>query len=105
MSAYGTSRHSRRCNIPGRYWDNNGHWSALALNGLVASDPSATLARLKYCTAAVYCLVKKCYPRAKRLKRGVIMKLPRRKFLHLAAGAAALPCRALRIAQTYLRIV
>jgi tripartite-type tricarboxylate transporter receptor subunit TctC len=28
---------------------------------------------------------------AKRLKRVVVMKLPRRQFLHLAAGAAALP--------------
>jgi hypothetical protein len=35
-----------------------------------------------------------------------IMKLPRRKFLRLAAGAAALPAVSrLAIAQTYVRIV
>ena len=25
IDAIGTSRHSRRCNIPGRYWINTGH--------------------------------------------------------------------------------
>jgi hypothetical protein len=36
--------------------------------------------------------VEKCYlPRNKRLTRVVGMKLPRRRFLNLAAGAAALP--------------
>ena len=34
------------------------------------------------------------------------MKLPRRKFLHLAAGAAALPAVSqIATAQTYVRIV
>jgi hypothetical protein len=28
----------------GSYWSNSGHWSARALNGLVANDPTATLA-------------------------------------------------------------
>jgi hypothetical protein len=36
-----------------RYWSNIGHWSALALNGSVANDPSAAshrchLRRLRY---------------------------------------------------------
>ena len=31
MSANGTSRHSRRCNIAGRYWGNSGHWPEPAL--------------------------------------------------------------------------
>ena len=51
-------------------------------------DPCATLAGSKYCTAAVCCRVEKCYPRRENAE---VMKLARRKFLHLAAGAAALP--------------
>ena len=38
MSANGTSRHSRRCNIAGRYWSNNGHWPALTLSGSAVID-------------------------------------------------------------------
>ena len=65
--------------------------------------PYATLAGSKYCNAAVCCCVEKCYPRR---ENGEVMKLPRRKFLHLAAGAAALPAVSqIATAQTYVRIV
>ena len=43
---------------------------------------------------------------AKMLKRGIVRKLTRRKFLHLAAGTAALPAVSqIATAQTYVRIV
>jgi hypothetical protein len=42
---------------------------------------------------------------AKRLWEGAV-KLPRRRFLHLAAGAVALPVMSqIATAQTYIRIV
>jgi hypothetical protein len=43
LVAIGTSRHSWRCNIAGRYWSNNRHWSALTLSDSAAIDPTATL--------------------------------------------------------------
>jgi hypothetical protein len=41
-STHGTSRHSRRCNIFGRYWGHSGRWSARGLNRSVANDPKRT---------------------------------------------------------------
>jgi len=44
MSAFGTSRHSRRCNIPGRYWVYSGQAKSSGLISSVANDPKQTLA-------------------------------------------------------------
>jgi hypothetical protein len=41
--ACGTSRHSPRRNISGRYWGHSGHWSAPARYGYDANDPQRTL--------------------------------------------------------------
>jgi hypothetical protein len=43
MSALGTSRHSRRCNVLGRYWAYSGHRRISARVSSVAHDPKQTL--------------------------------------------------------------
>jgi hypothetical protein len=44
MTALGTKRTIAALQQFVRYWSNNGHWSELALNGLSAFDPRATIA-------------------------------------------------------------